>query len=144
VPVLPIGYSTYYWRGAPYYTYDDHYFVSEPRGYRVVTKPVETSRNETVIADPGPAPVIAAPPVLAPAGAPTPSFEQQARTGQLYAYPNKGQSASTATFDRIECETEGSNSTGFKPGQSPDDADKKAAYTNAVKACLEGRGYTVK
>lgn len=140
VPLLPIGYATYWWGGVPYYMYDDTYYVTDGRGYRVVEKP----RNESVISDPGPVPVISAPPAVITPGAPTPSFEQAARTGQLYAYPRNGQSTSAATFDRIECESWGSKQTGFVPGQSPDDGTKKADYTRAVGACLEGRGYTVK
>jgi hypothetical protein len=139
VPILPIGYSTYWHGGSRYYAYDDVYYVEQGRGYRVVDRP---NAQPATMLPPGPAPVIAAPPRISE-GAPTPSFEQQQKSGQLYAYPLKGQSESSATFDRIECETVGSKATGFNPGQSSEDAAKKAEYTRAVASCLESRGYRV-
>jgi hypothetical protein len=142
VPLLPIGYATYWWGGAPYYHYDNTYFISDGRGYRVVKKPTD----EPVITpptEPGPAPVVAAPPPQAD-GKPVPTFEQAARTGQLFAYPRNGQSETAATFDRIECESSGSKQTGFNPTITPVDEAKKADYTRAVVACLEGRGYSVR
>jgi hypothetical protein len=98
---------------------------------------------------------VAAPPT---ANTPTPSYMQQTAPvqaqpqspaqaqpqAQLYAYPNKGQTATQSTFDRIECERWGSEQTGYRPGQSVEDAKRKADYTRAVSACLEGRGYSVK
>ncbi len=141
VPLLPIGYATYWWGGAPYYVYDDTYFVSEGRGYRVVKKPNDEATVSPVI-EPGPAPVVGAPPKVD--GSPVPTFEQAARTGQLFAYPRNGQSETTATFDRIECESWGTKQTGFNPTVTPVDEAKKADYTRAVVACLEGRGYAVK
>ncbi len=141
VPLLPIGYATYWWGGAPYYVYDDTYFVSEGRGYRVVKKPNHEATMSPVV-EPGPAPVVGAPPKTD--GSPVPTFEQPARTGQLFAYPRNGQSETTATFDRIECESWGTKQTGFNPTVLPVDEAKKADYTRAVVACLEGRGYAVK
>jgi hypothetical protein len=73
-----------------------------------------------------------------------PSQTQAPAQAQLYAYPNKGQTATQSTFDRIECERWGSGQTGYAPGQSVEDAKRKADYTRAVSACLEGRGYSVK
>jgi hypothetical protein len=141
VPLLPIGYATYAWGGAPYYVYDNTYFVSDGRGYRVVKKPNDEATVSPVV-DTGPAPVVGAPPKAD--GSPVPTFEQPARTGQLFAYPRNGQSETAATFDRIECESVGSKQTGFNPTITPVDEAKKAEYTRAVVACLEGRGYSVK
>jgi hypothetical protein len=155
VPFLPLGYSTAWYGGSPYYYANDVYYVSQPgRGYRVVAAPDSQIISETYVYDvPGPTPVVAAPPVTY---APTPSYVQQAAPSQaqtqtqpqaqaqLYAYPNKGQTATQSTFDRIECERWGSGQTGYAPGQSVEDAKRKADYTRAVSACLEGRGYSVK
>ncbi len=139
VPLLPIGYSTYWYGGSPYYSYRDEYYVADGRGYRVVAAP----QADPVFSAPGPAPVVAAPP-SSTTNAPTPVYEQTAREGQLYAYPRNGQSESNATFDRIECETWGTKQTGYHPGQSADNVPKKSDYQRAVVACLEGRGYSVK
>ena len=144
VPFLPFGYSTIWYGGAPYYYADDIYYTSMPgRGYRVVAPPV----TEYIVKDePGPAPVVAAPPVIGAAGSPTPTYAQP-QQGQLYAYPKNGQTATQSTFDRIECERWGSGQTGFNPtspGQTAEDAQRRNDYQRAVSACLEGRGYTVK
>jgi hypothetical protein len=150
VPFLPIGYATYWLAGAPYYYADRAYFVGEAGGYRVVKKPTEHTVS-SVLADPGPMPVVAAPPKIV--DGPVPTYEQPTRTGQLFAYPRNGQSDTSATFDRIECESSASKLTGFnpalRPAQRPTDDDNRtnervADYTRAVVACLEGRGYTVK
>ncbi len=139
LPFLPIGYSSYWYGGVPYYYHDNSYFVADGGGYRVVAQP----NIEAVISPPSPAPVVAASPAINSDNQPTPTFELQAKTGQLYAYPRNGQSATAATFDRIECEKWGSGQTGYQPGQSTD-AQKKTDYQRAVAACLEGRGYSVR
>lgn len=144
VPFLPFGYSTIWYSGAPYYYADDVYYTGVPgRGYRVVAPPI----TEYIVKDePGPAPVVAAPPDMGAAGTPTPTYAQPPQ-GQLYAYPKNGQNATQSTFDRIECERWGSGQTGFNPtsaGQTAGDAQRRNDYQRAVSACLEGRGYTVK
>ncbi len=155
VPFLPFGYATTWYGGSPYYYADDVYYVSNPgRGYRVVAPPNSALITETFISDePGPTPVVAAPPAT---GSPTPTYVQQSAPSQpsaqapnpaqtqLYAYPKNGQTATQSTFDRIECERWGSGQTGYAPGQSVENAQRKADYSRAVSACLEGRGYTVK
>ncbi len=137
VPLLPIGFGTYWYNDSPYYAYRDNYYVADGRGFLVVEQP----RQDPVFSASGPAPVVAAPPSQS---SPTPSYEPSAKTGQLYAYPQKGQTDSAATFDRIECETWGGKQTGYFPGQSADNAAKKSDYQRAVVACLEGRGYSVR
>ncbi len=137
VPLLPIGFGRYWYNNSPYYGYGDNYYVAEGEGYRVIEPP----RDDAMFSAPGPAPVVAAPPTQ---NGPIPVYEQSAKTGQLYAYPQKGQTDAQATFDRIECETWGSKQTGFFPGQSTENAMVKSDYQRAVVACLEGRGYRVK
>lgn len=160
IPLLANGYSNGYssswYGGSPYYYADDGYYVSYPqRGYRVLSPSERVITEHYVYESPSPAPVVAAPPM---SGAPTPSYVQQAAPAQtqpqapvqpqpqaqLYAYPNKGQTATQSTFDRIECERWGSEQTGYRPSQSVEDAKRKADYTRAISACLEGRGYSVK
>ena len=137
VPLLPIGFGTTWYNDSPYYAYRDNYYAADGRGYRVIDQP----REDPMFSAPGPAPVVAAPPSTS---SPTPSYEPSAKTGQLFAYPQKGQTDSEATFDRIECESWGSKQTGFFPGQSAESEPKKSDYQRAVAACLEGRGYTVR
>ncbi|MBL8511201.1 MAG: hypothetical protein JNM52_06105 [Betaproteobacteria bacterium] len=147
VPFLPYGYTTYWYGGVPYYVHDHVYYIHEPGyGYRVVEPPVEI--EEHVISAPSPEPVVKAPP---PSTTPTPTYSQpansdaaKASSGNLYAYPRNGQNDTLATFDRIECERWGSGQTGYKPGQSAENAERRGDYQRAVSACLEGRGYTVR
>ena len=141
VPLLPFGYTTL-WQGRDtYYYHDNVYYIADRdgdrTGYRVVDRPTVDA-----VTPPGPAPVVAAPPVLN--GGPAPVYTQQAKTGQLFAYPRNNQTATEATFDRIECERWGTQQTGFQPAQSLDNAELKGNYQRAVAACLEGRGYSVR
>jgi hypothetical protein len=138
VPLLPLGYTTHYVDRTPYYYHDSTYYLRDGDGYRVVDRPPSQPLP------PGPAPVVAAPPVV---NGPAPTYVQPEKTGQLFAYPRNNQSATTATFDRIECEKWASEQTGFQPAQSADNATnapKKSDYQRAVAACLEGRGYSVR
>ena len=152
LPVLANGYSSSWYGGSPYYYADDGYYVSYPRrDYRVLSPSERVITERYVYESPSPEPVVAAPPM---SGAPTPSYVRDSSPSpstkpaqtlpQLYAYPKNGQSATQSTFDRIECERWGSGQTGYSPGQSAEDANRKADYQRAVSACLEGRGYTVK
>lgn len=138
VPILPIGYATYWYGGVPYYIYDNVYYVADGRGYRIVERPMQEESA------PSPIPVVAAPPAAGDSAIPTPVYAEPTQQGQLYAYPAKGQSETAATFDRIECETWATKQTGYHPGQSVPEEIKKNGYRRAVVACLEGRGYTVR
>jgi hypothetical protein len=160
VPLLANGYSSSWYGGSPYYYADDGYYVSYPRrDYRVLSPSERVITERYVYESPSPEPVVAAPPT---SGTPTPSYVRESSSisappsspiqakapaqtlPQLYAYPKNGQTATQSTFDRIECERWGSGQTGYSPGQSAEDANRKADYQRAVSACLEGRGYTVK
>jgi hypothetical protein len=160
VPLLSNGYSSFWYGGSPYYYANDGYYVSYPRrDYRVLSPSERVITEHYVYESPSPEPVVAAPPTSStptpsyvressPAPSPTPSPIQSktpaSKSPQLYAYPKNGQTATQSTFDRIECERWGSGQTGYSPGQSVEDANRKADYQRAVSACLEGRGYTVK
>lgn len=157
IPLLANGYSSSWYGGSPYYYADDGYYVSYPRSdYRVLSPSERVITERYVYESPSLAPVVAAPPTN---GAPTPSYVRESSAAatsptqsktpaptspQLYAYPKNGQTATQSTFDRIECERWGSGQTGYSPGQSAEDANRKSDYQRAVSACLEGRGYTVK
>lgn len=139
-PLLPVGAIVSIIAGVPYYVYENTYYVEEGSGYRVVSRP----REEYVVSDPGPAPVVAAAPAPVVSPQPAPVYEQRERAGQLYAYPRNGQSETTATYDRIECESWGGRQTGYLPGQSAPNPERRSDYQRAVAACLEARGYTVR
>jgi hypothetical protein len=126
VPVLPPFYTTVWVAGAPYYYANDTYYtwVADQNGYEVVDPPG--------VADPG-----------ATTTQPPPSDD-------LYIYPQSGQTEEQQSNDKYECHKWASTQSGFDPtqslgGVSPDQvAAKRADYQRAMRACLEGRGYSVR
>ena len=124
VPLLPPFYTTLWVGGLPYYYANDTYYVwsADQNGYEVVDPPTEQSATTTQ---------------------PPPSDD-------LYIYPQSGQSDEQQANDKYECHKWSSSQSGFDPtqsagGVSPDQvAAKRADYDRAMRACLEGRGYSVR
>lgn len=122
VPVLPPFYTTLWLGGIAYYYANDVYYTWQPErnGY-VVTNPPANLQQEDLVP----------------------------QTDKLFIYPKKGQSAQQQANDKYECHRWGVKQTGYDPSQPPDNmtqdtlAQKRIAYQNAMKACLEGRGYSV-
>ncbi len=129
VPVLPPYYTTVWFGGAPYYYANDSYYVwsSQQNGYEVVDPPGDPSTASTDAPQPPP-----------PQG------------DDLFIYPQNGQSAEQQASDKYECHKWSSSQTGFDPTQQaggvpPDQiAGKRADYQRAMRACLEGRGYSAR
>ena len=123
VPFLPLFYTTLWVHGMPYYYADNVYYRYSPAdsGYVVVEAPDNGSSTQPV----------------------QPQDE-------LYVYPMKGQSQEQQASDRYECHHWAVGQTNFDPtqppqGLSPDQfAQRRAEYLRAMRACLEGRGYSVK
>jgi hypothetical protein len=71
-------------------------------------------------------------------------------TDKLFIYPRQNQSEQQQATDRYECHKWAVSQTGFDPTQPPvavseDPSGKKRAdYSRAMGACLDGRGYTVR
>lgn len=65
-------------------------------------------------------------------------------SGEIFVYPNRGQSEEQRDRDRYECYVWAVDQTGFDPGSGEPQVDKAGDYRRAMSACLEGRGYTVK
>ena len=131
VPVLPPYYATVWVAGAPYYYANQTYYSWSPQqnSYQVVAPPegdgIPAPEEGEAVPDNPPAP-------------------PQADDG-LYVYPQNGQSEQQQASDRYECHQWANVQTGFDPtktnggsGANPDD------YQRAMKACLEGRGYSVR
>ena len=124
VPVLPPYYNTVWVAGVPYYYANDTYYAwdAAQNGYQVV--------------DP-------------PAGADTAST-QPPPSDDLFIYPQNGQTAEQQANDKYECHKWSFSQTGYDPtqpsgGVAPGDAaGKRADYQRAMRACLEGRGYSVR
>ena len=128
VPVLPPFYNTVWIGGLPYYYANDTYYVwrDGENGYEVVEPP-----NDQAVSTQPPA-------SAAPSG------------DDLYIYPQSGQPADQQANDKYECHKWASTQTGFDPtqpagGVPPEQAAlKRADYQRAMRACLEGRGYSVR
>lgn len=132
VPVLPLYYTTVWVSGAPYYYANDTYYSWDPaqNGYQVVAAPNGQD----------------APPPDAQSEAPPP----QGPNDNLFVYPQNGQSDQQQATDRYECHKWAGLQSGFDPtqqggGASPQQpAGNPDDYQRAMKACLEGRGYSVR
>jgi hypothetical protein len=124
VPVLPPFYTTVWVAGVPYYYANDTYYTwnAGQNGYEVVAPPSDQGATTTQ---------------------PPPSDD-------LYIYPQGGQSPEQQANDKFECHKWASSQSGFDPtqslgGVSPDQvAARRADYQRAMRACLEGRGYSVR
>ncbi|WP_455211119.1 DUF6515 family protein [Kaarinaea lacus] len=123
VPILPPFYTTIWIGSIPYYYANDIYYVwrADLNGYEVTSPPVKE--------DEPPPPYVA---------------------DELYAYPKKGQSEQQQSDDRYACHRWGVDQTGYDPTQPPTNLSvselnkKRADYNRAMKACLEGKGYSVR
>jgi len=140
VPVLPPFYTTVWFGGLPYYYANDAYYTyAGPQGYEVVEPPADP--NTAITGPQGPA----------YPGAPPPSENGPPPQGEdIFVYPQQGQSPEQQANDRYECHKWASSQTGFDPtqaggGVAPDQTVARGEdYRRAMRACLEGRGYSVR
>jgi hypothetical protein len=136
---LPFYYSTLWWGGVPYYYAAGDYYRWD----------AAIGEYETV------------PP---PLGLESPGAAQQPSVTNLFVYPKSGQSDEQQARDRFECHRWARDQTGFDPTQpggvaaaasTPPGAAapapvtaaspaKREDYVRAQRACLEGRGYSVR
>jgi len=128
VPVLPVYYTTVWYGGAPYYYANDTYYQWDAgqNGYEVVPPPGQQGAD-----------VSTQPP--SPQGAPP--------SEPLFSYPQNGQTAEQQASDQYECHHWAAGQSGFDPTQPNGggaSGDARAAYQRAMRACLEGRGYSVR
>jgi len=153
VPVLPPFYTTIWFAGVPYYYANDTYYsYRSEQGYEVVAPPGDQSVVE-------PEPPADAPPGYGaapePDGPPPESGAAVASgvgaaTEELFVYPQNGQPPDKQASDKYECHQWAVSQTGFDPtqpagGLPPDQLiTKRADYQRADRACLEGRGYSVR
>ena len=123
VPVLPPYYTTIWIGGVPYYYANEVYYVwrADLNGYQVAEPPIGESETP--------------PPLVAE---------------ELFAYPKEGQSEEKQAEDRYACHRWGVDQTKYDPTQPPENlpvaelSRLRADYQRAMKACLEGRGYSVR
>ena len=123
VPVLPVYYTTLWVGRIPYYYANETYYTwnAAQSGYEVVEPPS------------GPAASTQPPP-----------------SDDLFVYPQSDQSAEQQATDKYQCHQWAVGQTGFDPtqpasGVPPEQYDsKRDAYQRAIRACLGGRGYSVR
>jgi hypothetical protein len=145
VPVLPAYYTTVWVGGVPYYYANDTYYAwgGTQNGYQVVAPP-----NEPPPASQGlPS---EQPPMSQGLPSGQPPMSQAAPSDDLFIYPQSGQSAEQQATDKFQCHQWAVGQTGFDPTQSagaasPEQYDvNREGYQRAMRACLEGRGYSVR
>lgn len=123
ITTLPPYYSTIWVGGVPYYYADGVYYVyrSLQRAY-IVTDPPAESKTLTLPQE----------------------------VNEQFVYPKSGQSEHQQSTDRYECHRWAVSQTGFDPTlpnenlPNVDIPRKRDDYQRATKACLEGRGYSVR
>jgi hypothetical protein len=136
--VLPIGYTTYWWGGVPYYYWQGVYYAWSPDydSYVVTDPPPVTGGVEDGATAPPPA---GGQPGAAPA---------QEGAMSLFVYPKNGQSEQQTANDRYQCHEWAVGQTGYDPTNSANSSQAATAtpenYKRAMTACLDARGYSVK
>ena len=151
LPVLPVGYATFWWGGAPYYYWNNLYYTWNPgyNGY-VVTNPPPAANGDYTDpgSDPGTDPSASGQyDQAAPASyntAPQGAAPQGGGSGDVYLYPRNGQSEAQTQNDRYECHSWAVNQTGFDPTRSQQNSGNAANYRRAMVACLDARGYSAR
>jgi hypothetical protein len=153
LPILPLGYATFWWGGVPYYYYNNLYYTWNPgyNGYVVSDPPpVAGDASADSSGDPDNSYSQAAPDSsqVPPAGAPGQSAPLAAPmgggSGEVYLYPRNGQSDAQTQNDRYECHSWAVNQTGFDPTRSAGQSGNAADYRRAMIACLDARGYSAR
>jgi len=123
INVLPPFYTTVWFGRVPYYYAGGVYYLWDP--------PQRTY-------------IVAKPPAQAGVEA------EEKESDNLFIYPKAGQNEDQQAKDRYECHSWGVEQTGFDPTmpngnvELSDYAGKRAEYFRAMKACLEGREYSVR
>jgi hypothetical protein len=131
LPVLPLGYSTLWWGGVPYYYSDNSYYlwddgVGEYEAVEPFSGPPDNAPSTSAAAPDAPD-----------------------TNSELFAYPKAGQSEEQQARDRDECRKWAVSQTGLNPAQShnaatEEDMTKHQEYLRAEAACLQARDYSVK
>jgi Family of unknown function (DUF6515) len=127
VPVLPPFYTTVWLGGLPYYYANDTYYTwdAAQNGYEVVAPPQGADAANAANTQPPP-------------------------SDDLFIYPQNGQTADQQANDKYECHKWSFSQTGYDPtqpsgGVAPANAaSARDSYQRAMRACLEGRGYSVR
>lgn len=123
VSSLPSYYTTLWVNGIPYYYANDTYYVwrKNKKGYEVVTAPNKTDEQH-------PAELV----------------------DELFIYPKEGQSDQQLADDRFACHQWSAKQSNFDPSLPPQNLSsqemnrRREHYQRAMRACLEGRGYSVR
>lgn len=130
-PVLPIGYSTYWFGGESYYYVNDLYYTWSPARYGYVLTDPPPAVETTASSESGNAEVEA---------------EDESGSASVYVYPRNGQSEEQTANDRFECHQWAVSQTGFDPttanGADPATTSSGPDYRRALIACLDARGYS--
>lgn len=128
LPVLPLGYATFWWGGDPYYYWDNLYYTWSPadNGYVVTTPPPVAGDEPDQSGNAG------------AVGAPADS------AADVFLYPRNGQSDQQMANDRYECHSWAVGQTGFDPTHAGPQSGNRDDYRRAMISCLDARGYSAR
>jgi hypothetical protein len=128
LPVLPLGYATFWWGGSPYYYWDNLYYTWSPadNGYVVTTPPPVAGDEPDQSGNAG------------AVGAPADS------AADVFLYPRNGQSDQQMANDRYECHSWAVGQTGFDPTHGGPQSGNRDDYRRAMISCLDARGYSAR
>ncbi|MGH3576601.1 MAG: hypothetical protein ACRDU0_03470, partial [Mycobacterium sp.] len=134
LPILPFGYATFWWAGAPYYYWNDLYYTWSPPddGY-VVTEPPPVAGTVADTYDDSSADAQAGDGAQSGGASP-----------DVYLYPRNGQTDQQMSNDRYECHSWAVGQTGFDPTRGTQQSGNVADYRRAMIACLDARGYSAR
>jgi hypothetical protein len=170
--VLPRGYATYHWGGAPYYRYGGGWYRPWRGSYLACYPPLglwldilpfgfasyyyggvryysyedvyytDAPQGGYVVADPPPDRQTTRPPAQPQAGSP-----DAAALDALLILPKEGQSAERMKADRTAAQRYALQKSGYDPADSdpsdPGTPRARRAYLKAMRSYLETRGYSV-
>ena len=146
LPVLPIGYATFWWGGYPYYYWNNLYYTWSPgyNGYVVTDPPPVAQYSDPTTGEPGFDPnSVTAEPEDDSGSAQPDSANTGGGSGEVYIYPRNGQTDQQMANDRYECHAWAANQTGFDPTRQQNQGDPQE-YRRAMVACLDARGYSAR
>ena len=139
LPLLPLGFATFWWGGSPYYYANSLYYTWNPgyNGYVVTDPPpVAGSDSGDGSAD--------AQQYSNPDASQSSAAPQALGSGEVYVYPRNNQNDQQTSNDRYECHSWAVNQTGFDPTRAAQQSGSQADYRRAMIACLDARGYTAR
>ncbi|GIX30512.1 MAG: hypothetical protein KatS3mg124_0984 [Porticoccaceae bacterium] len=122
VPWLPPGYVSFVLGPHRYFYFNSTFFLWDPRGREYVVVEAPEGADEALAA----------------------AAEGEWGSGEVYAYPARGQSPEERDRDYYDCHLWAVDQADYDPTLERQNVARARDYRRALVACLEGRGYSVR